>query len=146
MKSCSKTSYCLVNKGPGSDVAFSHHTNWIKWQILILNWYKNSIHLKLFQDQKNRPDLFKGRWDLGPSNLSFLRKKIKVAVFPCSLILWSKPCFCYLIRKLTFLWRKIIIQKQQCTRVCSGVACKPGRQKSVISKASLHADVSKIAV
>ena len=61
-------------------------------------------------------------------------------MFPCSLILWPKPCFCYLMRKFAFLWGKIIIHKQQCTRMCRGVACKPGRQESVISKASLHAD------
>ena len=39
---------------------------------------------------------------------------------PCSLILWSNPCFCYLIRKFAFLWGKIIIHKQQCTRMCRG--------------------------
>ena len=61
-------------------------------------------------------------------------------MFPCSLILWSKPCFCYLIRKFAFLWGKIIIHKQQCTRMCRGLACKPGRQESAIIKVSLHAD------
>ena len=50
-------------------------------------------------------------------------------MFPCSLILWSKPCFCYLIRKFAFLLGKIIIHKQQCTRMCRGVACKPGGRK-----------------
>ena len=44
------------------------------------------------------------------------------------------------MRKFAFLWWKIIVHKQQCTRMCRGVACKPGRQESVISKASLHAD------
>ena len=61
-------------------------------------------------------------------------------MFPCSLILWPKPCFCYLMRKFAFSWGKNIIHKQQCTRMCRGVACKPRRQESVISKASLHAD------
>ena len=136
MKSCGKTSYCLVNKGPGSD-QLPFHTIQIEKNdnFFIQNWYKNRIQSKLFQDQKNPPDL----WDLQIYRFEE-KKHIKVAVFPCSLILWPKPCFCYLMRKFAFLWRKIIIHKQQCTRMCRGVACKPGRQESVISKASLHAD------
>ena len=136
MKSCSKTSYCLVNKGPGSD-QLPFHTIQIEQ-----NWYKNRIQSKLFRDQKNPPDLFKGAVKFGTFKFIDLKKKkhIKVAVFPCSLLLWRKPCCCYLMRKFTFLWGRIIIHKQQCTQMCRGVACKPGRQESVISKASLLAD------
>ena len=132
MKSCDKMSYCLVNKGPGSDsIAFSYHSNWIKWQFLIQNWYKNRIQSKLFQDQKNLPDHFKGAVKFGTFKFIDLKKKknIKVAVFPCSLILCPQPCFCYLMRKFAFLWGKITIHKQQCTRMCRGVACKPGDRK-----------------
>ena len=35
---------------------------------------------------------------------------------------------------------KKVIHQQQCAQMCGGVACKPGRQDSAISKASLHAD------
>ena len=79
-------------------------------------------------------------WDLQIYRFEEKNNNIKAAVFPCSLILWLKPCFCYLMRKFAFLWWQIIIHKQQCTRMCRGMACKPGRQESVISKASLHAD------
>ena len=138
MKSCSKTSYCLVNKGPGSD-QLPFHTIQIEWNDSF--WYKIDTKIVSNQDQKNPPDVFKGAVKFGTFKFIDLKKKpIKVAVFPCSLILWSKQCFCYLMRKFAFLWGKIIIHKQQCTRMCRGVACKPGRQESVISKASLHAD------
>ena len=142
MKSCGKTSYCLVNKGPGSD-QLPFHTIQIEWNDNFLYKIDTKIvsNQNYFRTKKIRLMFLRGLWNLGPSNLSIWRKKnIKVAVFPCSLILWPKQCFCYLMRKFAFLWGKIIIHKQQCTRMCRGVACKPGRQESVISKASLHAD------
>ena len=46
-------------------------------------------------------------------------------MFPCSLILWSKPCFCYLIRKLAFLWGKIIIHKH-CLLSSNALGCVGG--------------------
>ena len=78
-------------------------------------------------------------WDLQIYRFQAKKIYIKVPVDTRSLMLCSKSCFCYLIRKFAFLWEKIIIHKQQCARMCMAVACKPGRQDSAISKASLHA-------
>ena len=48
------------------------------------------------------PDLFKGAVKF----IDLKKKTIKVAVFPCSLILWPKPCFCYLMRKICIFMGK----------------------------------------
>ena len=39
------------------------------------NWYKNRIQSKLFQDQKNRPDLFKGAVKFGTFKFIDLKKE-----------------------------------------------------------------------
>ena len=72
--------------------------------------------------------------------IDFMKRwNIKGPVVPRSLILWSKLCFRYLIKKFVFSWENII-HKQQCVQMCRGAACKQGRQESAISKASMHAD------
>ena len=140
MKSCSKTSYCLVNKGSGSD-QLPFHTIQIEWNDKF--WYKIDTLIvsnqTYFRTRKIGLIFLGGLWNLRPSNISVLRKKtIKVAVLPCSLILWSKPCFCYLIRKFAFLWGKIMIHKQQCTRMCRGwLVSRGGRKVQLVRRACM---------
>ena len=47
------------------------------------NWYKNRIQSKLLQDQKNRPNLFKGGVRFGTFKfIDFKKKALKAQCFP----------------------------------------------------------------
>ena len=51
--------------------------------ILIQNWYKNRIQSKLFEDQKNPPDLLKGAVKFGTFKFIDLKKKKKTLKSQC---------------------------------------------------------------